>query len=131
MTMSGASSGGLGPAGWKCDEDGEMKNEEQWCKDDAQIAHFKHSQSLEAEDVWRMKVVAGGNAISGIAAEGYDVERHGETSKSTAVLDRQLEPPASSCCAFFCVGGKESLSPPSAAPAPRTDAGALDWPGYT
>ena len=47
---------------------------------------FKHSQSLEAEDVWRMKVVAGGHARVGIAAEGYDVERDDETYKSTAVV---------------------------------------------
>ena len=47
---------------------------------------FKHSQSLEAEDVLRMKVVAGGGACVGIAGEGYDVERHGETKKSTAMV---------------------------------------------
>ena len=34
-----------------------------------------------------MKVVAGGHARVGIAAEGYDVERSGETFKSTARVD--------------------------------------------
>ena len=79
MTMFGAASlGGLDPAGWKCDKKGEIKNGEPQCKDDAYTADFKHSQSLDAEYVLRMKVVAGGNAIVGIAAEGYDVERDGE-----------------------------------------------------
>ena len=31
-----------------------------------------------------MKVVEGGNVMVGIAAEGYDVERDGETYESTA-----------------------------------------------
>jgi len=34
-----------------------------------------------------MKVVAGGHARVGIAAEGYDVERSGETFKSIARVD--------------------------------------------
>ena len=34
-----------------------------------------------------MKVVAAGRAMVGIAAEGYDVERHGETWTSTATVD--------------------------------------------
>ena len=34
--------------------------------------------------VLRIKVVGGGNARVGIAAEGYDVERDGETANSTA-----------------------------------------------
>jgi hypothetical protein len=72
--MSGASLGGLDPAGWKYDEDGEIKNGEPQCKDDEEYAFFKHSQTLEAEDVLRMKVVAGGgasgDAFVGIAAEG-------------------------------------------------------------
>jgi hypothetical protein len=85
--MSGAASrGGLDPAGWKCDENGEIKNGEPQCKDEKHYALFKHSQSLEAEDVSRMKVVAGGGAQVGIAAEGFDVERHWETQKSTAVV---------------------------------------------
>ena len=63
---------------------GEIKNGEPQCKDEEEYAVFKHSQSLEAEDVSRMKVVAGGGAMVGIAAEGYDVERDGETYTSTA-----------------------------------------------
>ena len=86
--MSGAPLGALPPAGWACSEEGEIKNGEPQCKDDAEErAHFKHSQSLEAEDVLRTKVVAGGGAWVGIAAEGYDVERSGETFKSTAEVD--------------------------------------------
>ena len=47
-------------------KDGEEDEDE-----DEACALFKHSQSLEAEDVWRMKVVAGMYADVGIAAEGY------------------------------------------------------------
>ena len=83
--MSGASLGALPPAGWDCSEDGEIKNEEPQCKDDAdESAAFVHSQSLEEGDVWRMKVLAGGGAFVGIAAEGFDVERQNETCQSTA-----------------------------------------------
>ena len=87
--MSGAASlGALPPAGWACSEGGEIKNGEPQCKEDGEDeAPFKHSQSLEAEDVLRMKVVvAEGGACVGIAAEGYDVERDGETSRSTAYV---------------------------------------------
>ena len=69
--MSGASLGGLDPAGWKCDKNGEIKNGEPQCKDedeeyDDDGASFVHSQSLEAEDVWRMKMVTGGGTCDGI-----------------------------------------------------------------
>jgi hypothetical protein len=85
----GASLGALPPAGWACDEEGEIRNGEPRCKEEAEEegveeAAFKHSQSLEPEDVWKMKVVAGGGASVGIAGEGYDVERDEETFKSTA-----------------------------------------------
>ena len=46
----------------------------------------KHGQSLEAEDVWTMKVVAGGKALVGAAGEGFDVERPRETGKSIAIV---------------------------------------------
>ena len=85
--MYGASLGGLDPAGWKCSADGEIKNGEPQCKDGEDEADFKHSQSLEEGDVWKMKVVAGGSAQVGIAGEGYDVERPEETCHSTAEVD--------------------------------------------
>jgi hypothetical protein len=85
--MSGASSrGALPPAGWACSEGGEIKNGDPQCKEGESYACFKHSQSLEAEDVLRMKVLAGGSALVGIATEGYDAERHEETKKSTALV---------------------------------------------
>ena len=56
--MFGASLGGLDPAGWMCSENGEIKNEEPQCQDEKEYALFKHSQSLEAEDVLRMKVAS-------------------------------------------------------------------------
>jgi hypothetical protein len=84
--MSGAPLGALPPAGWACGEGGEIKNGEPQCKDEQEYALFKHSQSLETEDVSRMKVAAGGGALVGIAGEGYDVERDGETIKSLAFV---------------------------------------------
>jgi hypothetical protein len=84
--MSGAPLGGLDPAGWKCDENGEIKNGEPQCKDEKHYAPFVHSQSLEAEDVLRMKVVARGCASVGIAAEGFEIERAEETWDSTAYV---------------------------------------------
>jgi hypothetical protein len=97
VSMSGAASlGALPPAGWACSEKGEIKNGEPQRKendDDAgggyAVPHalFKHSQSLEGGDVWMMKVVAGGGAIVGIAGEGYDAERHGESYESIAYVN--------------------------------------------
>jgi hypothetical protein len=75
----------LDTAGWKCNEDGEIKNGEPQCKEEYyDLAAFKHSQSLEAENVWRMKVGGGRSAQVGIAAEVFDVERNKETYESTA-----------------------------------------------
>ena len=106
--MSGAASlGALPPAGWVCSEGGECEDGETRCKevvkeekedededededddgDGNEWAYFKHSQSLQAGDVWRMKMIAGGTAWVGIAAEAYDVERHCETYKSSAWVD--------------------------------------------
>jgi hypothetical protein len=79
--------GALPTAGWACSEGGEIKNGAPQCKDDEERAAFVHSQSLEAEDVLRTKVVAGRNAWVGIAGEGYDVERDRETYKSIAKVD--------------------------------------------
>jgi hypothetical protein len=67
---AGYASAVLDPAGWKCNKGGKVKNREPRCKEGEKNAAFKHSQSLEAEDVWRMKV-GGGCAVVGIAAEGY------------------------------------------------------------
>ena len=64
-SLDPASLGGLDPAGWKRNEKGEIKNGEPQCKEDDEVARFVHSQSLEAEDVWRMKMLAGGNAVVG------------------------------------------------------------------
>jgi hypothetical protein len=85
--MSGASLGALPPAGWACGEKGEIKNGEPQCKEEEDSAFFKHSQSLEPEDVWMMKVLTGGDECVGIAGEGFDVERPVETYGSTAVVE--------------------------------------------
>jgi hypothetical protein len=49
-----------------------------------EFAPFRHSRELQAQDVVRAKVVQGGNACVGFAAESYDVEKLVETRKSTA-----------------------------------------------
>ena len=46
--------GDLDHTGWACSKDGEIVNGELRSKDDC--AHFKHSQELKANDVWRMRV---------------------------------------------------------------------------
>ena len=56
-----------------------------------EYASFKHSQSLEPEDVWMMKVCTKVFGI-GVVAEGFDVERHVETEMSTARLDLSNAP---------------------------------------
>ena len=53
---SGDSIGGLEPAGWKCYKDGKIKNGEPHLRFRALGAAFKHSQSLEEGDVWRMQL---------------------------------------------------------------------------
>jgi hypothetical protein len=70
---------------------GEIKNGEPQCKDEEEYAVFKHSQSLEPEDVWMMKVCTKVFGI-GVVAEGFDVERHDETEMSTARLDLSNAP---------------------------------------
>ena len=74
----------LAPEGWAHSEGGEIaEGKPQWCKGNA--AYFMHSRELQAHDVLRTKVVkVGGIACVGFAAESYDVEKHGETDKSTA-----------------------------------------------
>ena len=47
-------------------------------------AYFKHTRTLQAKDVWRMRVEVGGGAYVGFATEHYNAEKHGETHKSTA-----------------------------------------------
>ena len=72
------------PAGWACSEGGEIKNGELQCKEDEAFAFFKHSQSLEAEDVWRMKVVAG-------RVRGLELQRRGMTLRGTRRRARALQ----------------------------------------
>ena len=47
-------------------------------------AYFKHTRSLQAKDVWRMRVEVGGVTQVGFATEHYNAEKHGETHESTA-----------------------------------------------
>ena len=96
--MSGASLGALPPAGWASSTLGGIENGEPQCKEDEEAkrnaeeyASFKHSQSLEPEDVWMMKVCTKVFGI-GVVAEGFDVERHVETEMSTARLDLSNAP---------------------------------------
>ena len=118
FSMSGAPLGALPPAGWACSEGGEIKNGEPQCKeegaededeDEVEHAVFVHSQSLEAEDVLRMKVVAVGGALVGIAGEGYDVERVMETYKSAACMD--LSTGSMVICSDISEDGEQHIHP--------------------
>ena len=84
--MSGGASplGALEPQGWSHNEGGEIADGRP--QSNGGYGYFKHTRTLQAKDVWKMKVVAGGGASIGIAGEGYDVERHYETYKSTAYV---------------------------------------------
>jgi hypothetical protein len=73
----------LDPSLWQFGDNGEMPGGHPQSKGELD-AYFKHSQSLDPEVVWRMQVTEGGDAIVGIAAEGYDAERADETETSTA-----------------------------------------------
>ena len=75
--------GALEPQGWSHDGWGEITEGRPQCKD-GDFAVFKHSRALLAKDVWRMRVEVGGDARVGFATEQYNVEKHGETGKSTA-----------------------------------------------
>ena len=75
----------LDPSLWQFGDNGEMPGGHPQSKGKLD-AYFKHSQSLDPEDVWRMQVVEGAGVNVGIATEEYDVERHGETYKRTAVV---------------------------------------------
>jgi hypothetical protein len=76
----------LAPEGWAHNGNGEMAEGKP--KSKGNWAPFKHSRELQAHDVSRTKVVeGGGGAIVGFATESYDVEKHGETINSTAVVD--------------------------------------------
>jgi hypothetical protein len=86
--MSGSPPPGdvLAPEGWAHDDGGEIAEGKPQSKGGA--AYFMHSRELQAHDVLRTKVVqVGGSAIVGFATESYDVEKHGETHKSTAWVD--------------------------------------------
>ena len=48
--MSGASLGGLDPAGWKCDKNGEIKNGEPQCKDEEDEDEDEDDDDDEEED---------------------------------------------------------------------------------
>jgi hypothetical protein len=73
----------LEPEDWKHSEGGEIAEGKP--RSTGGRACFRHSRALQAQDVLRTKVVeVGGIACVGFAAESYDVEKHGETAKSTA-----------------------------------------------
>jgi hypothetical protein len=75
----------LEPEGWSHDEGGHIT--EGRPQSNGGWAYFKHARSLQAKDVWRMRVEVGGTAWVGFASEQFNVEKHGETHKSTAWVD--------------------------------------------
>jgi hypothetical protein len=75
----------LEPEDWAHSEGGEIaEGKPQWCK--GGWTYFKHSRELQAQDVLRMQVVEGGEAIVGFATESYDLEKVSETIMSTAYV---------------------------------------------
>ena len=72
----------LEPEGWSHNEGGEITEGRPQSK--GGFAYFKHTRSLQAKDVWRMRVEVGGVAYVGFASEHYNAEKHGETYKSIA-----------------------------------------------
>ena len=85
--MSAASSpplDGLDPTGWAVDDErGEIVGGQLRSK--GGTAYFKHSRPLQPADVLRMRVQEGREAWMGFAGAGLDVEKFGETCKSTAM----------------------------------------------
>ena len=75
----------LEPEGWSHNGNGEIIEGRPQGKINS-YAYFKHSRSLQAKDVWRMRVEVGGRAYIGFATEEYNVEKHWETYKSIAYV---------------------------------------------
>lgn len=48
---------------------------------------FKHAQPFEPNDIWRMRVVAGGSAQIGCVGDAYDVSEHWGTIKRSSWLN--------------------------------------------
>ena len=65
----------LEPEGWSHDGNGEITEGRPQGKDGGST-FFKHSRSLQAKDVWRMRVEAGGDARVGFASEKYNAEKN-------------------------------------------------------
>ena len=75
----------LDTAGWAHNGSGEIANG-QTRSPEGDPAFFKHAQELQGGDVWRMRVEGGEDAQVGFATEQFNVEKHGETHKSTACV---------------------------------------------
>jgi len=97
--------GALEPEGWSHSVGGEITERRPQSKGD--YARFKHSRSLQAKDVWRMRVEVGRRAWVGSANEKYNAEKHGETYKSTAHVSLSVpKSPARHICT-----AQKSISP--------------------
>ena len=72
----------LEPEGWSHNGNGEITEGRPQSKGSCGV--FKHPRSLQAKDVWRTRVEAGGYASVGFATEQYNAEKHWETGESTA-----------------------------------------------
>ena len=70
--------------GWSHDEGGKITEGRPQGK--GGWAYFKHTRTLQAKDVWRMRVEVVGNAWVGFATEQYNVELNDETRKSAAYV---------------------------------------------
>ena len=76
----------LHSAGWQHNAEGAVVDGVLRCTNES-LAPFKHSQAIGPGDVLRMRVEAGKTAIVGLAGEGLDIKRYGETWRSTALVN--------------------------------------------
>jgi hypothetical protein len=68
----------LEPEGWSHSGDGEITEGRPQSK--GGYADFKHTRSLQAKDVWRMRVEVGGSALVGFATEQFNAEMYDSTA---------------------------------------------------
>jgi hypothetical protein len=85
--MSASSLHALEAAGWEFSQWGKIMNGQPQSTGIGGSAYFKHSRPLEAADVLKMRVQVGTYAFVGLCGQAYDVEKYGETYKSTAWMD--------------------------------------------
>ena len=78
----------LDPNGWECCDEGEIaEGGLPQCPAEFDYACFKHSQTLHADDVFKMTIVEGNNVIVGFAGQNYDPKKDMQTVSSVACVE--------------------------------------------